>query len=98
MTETTHRPHPKPRDYWKIALLLAVITAAEVSVTYLDALDGVIAPLLIAMAVAKFWLVVAFFMHLRFEAPIYRNLFLIGVIATPILFGVVLFTFGVLIG
>lgn len=98
MSESTHRPHPRPRDYWKIAVMLAVITAAEVAVTYLDALEGVVAPLLIAMAIAKFWLVVAFFMHLRFEAPIYRNLFLMGVIATPILFGVVLFTFGVLIG
>jgi cytochrome c oxidase subunit 4 len=98
MSESPHRPHPRPRDYWKIAVVLAVITAAEVAVTYLDGLGAVVAPLLIAMAVAKFWLVVAFFMHLRFEAPIYRNLFLIGVIATPILFGVVLFTFGVLIG
>lgn len=98
MSEATHRPHPKPRDYWTIAFVLAVITAAEVAVTYIDALGGVVAPLLIVMAVAKFWLVVAFFMHLRFEAKIYRNLFLMGVIATPILFGVVLFTFGVLIG
>lgn len=93
-----HRPHPTPRDYWIVALILAVITAAEVSVTYIDFLDPAVAPLLLVMAAAKFLIVVGWYMHLRFDAPIYRKLFYLGVIAAPILFGVVLFTFGVLIG
>ena len=95
---THHRPHPTPRDYWVIALILAVITAVEVAVAYIDALDAVLAPLLIVLSAAKFVIVVGWFMHLRYEAPIYRNLFLIGIISTPILFAAVLFTFGVLIG
>ena len=90
--------HPSPRDYWLIALILAVITAAEVAVAYIDALDSVIAPLLIVMSIAKFVIVVGYFMHLRYEAKIYRNLFFIGLVAAPLLFGAVLFTFGVLIG
>ncbi len=90
--------HPTPRDYWLIALILAVITAAEVAVTYIEALDAVVAPLLIAMSAAKFTIVVGYFMHLRYEQALFRNLFLIGLIAAPILFGAVLFTFGVLIG
>jgi cytochrome c oxidase subunit 4 len=98
MADAAHRHHPTTRQYWEIALILGVITAAEVAVTYMDALGGAVVPLLLIMAVAKFWLVVAFFMHLRFEKRIYRNLFLIGIIATPLLFGAVLFTFGVLIG
>ena len=92
------RPHPRPRDYWVVALILGVITAAEVSVTYIDFLDPAVAPLLLVMAAAKFAIVVGWFMHLRFDAPVYRRLFLIGVIAAPILFGAVLFSFGVLIG
>jgi len=92
------RPHPRPRDYWVVALILGVITAAEVSVTYIDFLDAAVAPLLLVMAAAKFAIVVGWFMHLRFDAPVYRRLFLIGVIAAPILFGAVLFSFGVLIG
>jgi cytochrome c oxidase subunit 4 len=92
------RPHPQPRDYWIVALILGVITAAEVSVTYIDFLDAAVAPLLLVMAAAKFAIVVGWFMHLRFDAPVYRRLFLIGVIAAPILFGAVLFSFGVLIG
>ena len=92
------RPHPRPRDYWVVALILGVITAAEVSVTYIDFLDAAVAPLLLVMAAAKFAIVVGWFMHLRFDAPVYRRLFLVGVIAAPILFGAVLFSFGVLIG
>ncbi len=90
--------HPTPRDYWLIALILAVITGAEVAVTYIDALDSVVAPLLITMSAAKFAIVVGYFMHLKYEQRIYRNLFLMGIIAAPILFGTVLLTFGVLIG
>ncbi len=97
MSDTTHA-HPTPRDYWLIALILGVITGAEVAVTYIDALDSVVAPLLIAMSAAKFTIVVGYFMHLKFEQRIYRNLFLMGIIAAPILFGTVLLTFGVLIG
>lgn len=97
MTDTTHA-HPAPRDYWLIALILALITGAEVAVTYIDALDSVVAPLLIVMSAAKFTIVVGYFMHLRYEQKLYRNLFLIGLVAAPLLFGAVLFTFGVLIG
>ena len=97
MSASSHA-HPTPRDYWLIAVLLAVITAAEIWVTYIDALDSVVAPLLIIMGAAKFVIVVGWYMHLRFEQTLYRNLFLIGLIAAPLLFGAVLFTFGVLIG
>ncbi len=90
--------HPTPRDYWLIALILGVITAAEVSVTYVDALDSVVAPMLIVMSAAKFAIVVGYFMHLKYEKSLFRNLFLIGLIAAPVLFGAVLFMFGVLIG
>lgn len=96
MSET--HAHPRPRDYWLIALILAVITAAEVAVTYWSALDRFIAPILLIMSAAKFLIVVGYFMHLKYEAKIYRNLFIIGVIAAPLLFGAVLFTFGILIG
>ena len=98
MSEATHRRHPTPRDYWMIAGILFVITAVEVVVTYIDALDDLVAPILIVLSAVKFVLVVGWFMHLRFEMKRYRRLFLIGLVSAPILFGAVLFTFGVLIG
>ncbi len=97
MSDTTHA-HPTPRDYWLIAFVLAVISRAEVTVTYFDALDSVVAPLLIAMSAAKFTIVVGYFMHLKYAQRIDRNLFRGGLIAAPLLFGAVLFTFGVLVG
>lgn len=100
MTEASRtRPHahPRPRDYWVIALVLAVITAVEVAVAYVPS-KTIVVPSLIVLGAAKFYLVVAWFMHLKFEKASYRRLFMLGLVAAPILFGAVLFTFGVLIG
>jgi caa(3)-type oxidase subunit IV len=97
MTDATAQHHPTPRDYWMIAGVLFVITAVEVAIAYIDALDSVVAPLLILLSAAKVVLVVGWFMHLKFDLKRYRWLFYIGLVAAPILFGAVLFTFGVLI-
>ncbi len=88
--------HPTQKAYWLIALILGVVTALEVAVAYIDALRPVLAPLLIALGAIKFAIVVAFFMHLKFDRPLFRSLFLIGVIGAIILFGVVLATFNAL--
>ena len=88
------RAHPTPAQYWLIALILAVMTAAEVSVPQISAFDG--SPrvtLLFTLGAMKFAAVVAFFMHLRFDKPLYRNLFLIGVIGVFPMFIVMLLTF-----
>jgi len=92
MTQTAHRAHPTPAMYWGIALFLAVVTALEVAVPYIPALDPVRVPLLLIMAVIKFGTVVAFFMHLRYDKKLYRTLFLFGVIGAIPLFLVVLLT------
>lgn len=76
--------------YWGIALFLGVVTALEVAVPYIEALDPVRVPLLLIMAAIKFGTVVAFFMHLRYDKKLYRTLFLFGVIGVIPLFLVVL--------
>ncbi len=88
------RAHPTPGMYWLIAAVLAVITAAEIAVPQISAFDG--APrvlLLIGLGALKFGAVVAFFMHLRFDKPLYRNLFLVGLFGAIPIFTVVLLTF-----
>ena len=92
MSESTV-DHPTPRDYLFIALILAVITAAEVAVTYADALDAVVAPLLIVMSGAKFTIVVGYFMHLKFDSPIFKGVFYLGLFLAVVLFGIMLTTF-----
>jgi cytochrome c oxidase subunit 4 len=86
---------PTPKLYWLIALVLAVLTALEVSVAYIDIISGqVLVGVLITLGIVKFALVVGFFMHLRFDKPIYRSLFLVGAIGVIPLFAAVLLTFG----
>lgn len=92
MAQTAHRPHPTPAMYWGIALFLAIVTAVEVAVPYISALDPVRVPLLLVLAAVKFGTVVAFFMHLRYDKKLYRTLFLFGVIGVIPLFLVVLLT------
>jgi cytochrome c oxidase subunit 4 len=85
--------HPTPKTYWLIALVLAVITAVEIAIPYIDALDPIKVPALLILGAMKFLIVVAFFMHLRYERNLYRSLFFIGVIGAILLFIVVLLTF-----
>ena len=84
---------PTPRLYWMVALVLGVLTALEVSIAYVDILSGqVLVWLLLFLGALKFVIVIGFFMHLRFDKPIYRSLFLVGAIGVIPLFAVVLLT------
>ena len=91
---TTH-DHPGEAQYIKIAVILACITAVEVGFSYWDAIDGILAPTLIFLSVVKFFLVVAFFMHLRFDSRLFRRLFVAGIGLAIFCYTVVLTTFHV---
>ncbi len=91
MAEATS--HPTPKVYWLIAFVLAVVTAVEVAIPSIEALNPIKIPSLLILGAVKFAIVVAFFMHLKFDKPLFRSLFLIGVFGTPPLFIVVLLTF-----
>jgi cytochrome c oxidase subunit 4 len=60
--------------YIRIALILAAITALEVS-TYFGPL---FMPALLGMMVVKFVMVVSYFMHLKFDSKIFSMLFYVG--------------------
>lgn len=93
---TTGHGHPSEREYVKIALVLALITAAEVAVYYIeDSLAGLVIPILTVMAVAKFVLVVMWFMHLRFDNKLFRRLFVAGIVLALGCFAIVLFSMDV---
>ena len=65
--------------YIKVALLLAVLTAAEVLI-YFAPPGPLEIPLLLVLMVVKFWIVVAYFMHLRFDSKIFTWLFVVGLV------------------
>lgn len=89
--------HPGPREYVKIGMVLAIITALEVAVYYVDALrDQLVVILLLAMTV-KFLIVVRSFMHLKFDNPGYGRMFITGITLAIAVYTVVLATFGIFV-
>jgi cytochrome c oxidase subunit 4 len=95
-----HAHHPSPAQYWKIAVVLAVLTAIEVGMFYIDkelGLGAFNAAILLVLAVAKFIIVVGWFMHLRFESPMLNRFFTGGFILAFSLYAIVLGLLGVLV-
>jgi cytochrome c oxidase subunit IV len=87
--------HPSPKEYIRIAVILAVITAAEVVVYYLEGVQEFLVPILFAFSALKFALVVLWFMHLKFDSKTYARFFLMGLAGALTLFVIVLLTFQV---
>jgi caa(3)-type oxidase subunit IV len=88
------RPHPSPFKYVMIAVILCVVTALEVAVSYMegDIPDGLIVTLLLGMAIIKFATVAAYYMHLQTDRPIFRRFFVLGICAAVLLYLIVLST------
>ena len=99
MSDDTHvakeEQHISSTVYLIVGGFLLVLTAMEISVSYIHALRPVMVPLLIVLAIAKFALIAMFFMHLRYEKWVINTAFLfplgIAVLVFCALFG--LFTF-----
>ncbi len=85
-TTAQHAAHPTPKFFWKVALWLTVITALEVWAVYIDAIRGVLAPILIILSVLKFVLVVGYFMHLKWDARAYTGFFTFGMLVALIVY------------
>jgi cytochrome c oxidase subunit IV len=90
--------HPSPAKYVGIAILLGIITALEVGLYYINMPAGLFVSFLLVLAVLKFSLVAAFFMHLKFDSPMLRRLFIAGIILAAVVYTVALFTLNVLVG
>jgi cytochrome c oxidase subunit IV len=85
--EAHQKTHPSDWTYIKVALLLGALTALEVSTYYLDDpsttfLVAVLFPLMII----KFGIVVAYFMHLRYDNPLFRRVFVFGLVLAVVVY------------
>ena len=69
--------HPTWSTYWKVATVLTVITVVEVWCYYLPSFPATpyFVPTLLILSAAKFAIVVMFYMHLRYDAKLFRALF-----------------------
>ena len=85
------RPHPTPQRYVVIAAVLVVVTSAEVGLYYLQGsvADGLIIVFLLLSMLIKFSLVASWYMHLRTDKPVFRGLFVLGILAAISLYAVV---------
>jgi caa(3)-type oxidase subunit IV len=70
--------HPKARFYVGVFVILFVVTALEVAVTYFPAIPQL--PALLSLAAIKFFLIAAFYMHLRFDSRLFSALFIVGLL------------------
>jgi cytochrome c oxidase subunit 4 len=89
--------HPSPVKYVGIAILLAIITALEVALYYINMPAGLLVAFLMVLAFLKFTMVVAFFMHLKFDSPMLRRVFITGIILAGVVYTVALLTLRVLV-
>ncbi len=86
--------HIGPKQYWLIAAFLGVVTGIEVGVVYIESLKGAwLIAILLVLAALKFFTVVGWYMHLKYEEFTLSGLFYFGLIGAIALFIVVLLTF-----
>jgi cytochrome c oxidase subunit 4 len=88
--------HPDWGTYKWVALILGLITAAEVWIYYLPSFTAtkLFVPTLLFLSAVKFTIVVMFYMHLKYDAKLFRALFVAPLmLASFVLIGL-LFLFG----
>jgi cytochrome c oxidase subunit 4 len=68
--------HTSVKTYINVAIALAIITAVEVATLYIPGIPKwLLVSSLLIMSAGKFYLVVGFFMHLKYDHQIMRALF-----------------------
>lgn len=89
-----HEEHHGLTDmqYVGVAAILALITGLEVSLTYID-IGALFLPVLLVLMVIKFFSVVLYFMHLKFDNRMFTVLFYMGLGLAVFVYTVALFTF-----
>jgi len=87
--------HPSDRSYVMIALLLAFLTAIEIGLfIFEDDLPRTLNKLaLIGLMVIKFYIVGAYFMHLKFDNPVLTQVFVFGLVLALIVYFIMLSAF-----
>ena len=97
--EPHEHDHPSDLKYVKIALILGVITAFEVATYFWEDIFGskpstlALVLTLFPMMIAKFLIVTGYFMHLKYDNPLFRRVFFFGLILASVVFLITLTAF-----
>jgi len=89
-----HHAHPGPKVYTLVGVVLAVITLVEVWAYTQEFLKPVLVPALLSLSAAKFLLVIGFYMHLRFDHPLFTGVFGFGLVVAASIITALMFLFG----
>ena len=86
----------KDKQYVKIFVILLVLTGIEVGLSYtpLEDKKALFALPMLALAAIKFIVVAGYFMHLKFDSPLMRRLFIVGAILAVFCYNAVLTAVG----
>lgn len=89
--EAIHFGHPTWKTYVVVGAILTAITGIEVAIFYIPAMHGVIVPLLLGLSAIKFFIVVLFYMHLKFDSKIFSRVFFAPLfLATLVVVGMII--------
>ena len=90
------KEHPTWSTYWKVAVILTLITVVEVWVYYIPSFvaSRAFVPTLLVLSVVKFAIVVLFYMHLRYDHKLFRAVFTGPLIIAMTTIVALLFLFG----
>lgn len=92
--EDDHIDHWSDLKYVQLFVFLVVVTAVEVALSYMvDDLGALFLPLLLILMAIKFFAVVLFFMHLKFDNRLFGLMFYMGLGLAIGVYMVALFTF-----
>jgi len=88
--------HPTWKQYKWVALILTLITVVEVWIYYIPAFTAtkLFVPSLLIMSAVKFAIVVLFYMHLKYDARLFRALFTGPLIIAVVTLISLMFLFG----
>ena len=67
--------HPTWRTYVVVGFILTAITAIEVAIFYVPSLSRVLIPTLLILSALKFFIVVMWYMHLKFDSKVFGRVF-----------------------
>jgi cytochrome c oxidase subunit 4 len=87
--------HPSDRKYVTIALILGALTAIEILLFVLedDLPRSLVKVGLIGLMIVKFWIVGAYFMHLKFDNKVLTQLFMFGLVLAIVVYFIMLSSF-----
>jgi cytochrome c oxidase subunit IV len=86
--------HPGAKTYVIVGVILALITVAEVFFYTQESVRAFLVLLLLVLSASKFAMVVGFYMHLRFDHPLFLGVFGFGLMVAGSIITALMFLFG----